>query len=129
MFLPVSLYLEAGVKIRIDRGAAYRLPYKRCFTNTCIAADLADPKLLKEMETGQKLLLEMVDTSVLTVSTFLPLNQLPRFGAGLRRRRLSRSSTSEALLVLYERPTIYARPADAFATGSIRDFAANGFVR
>ena len=52
MFLPVSLYLEAGVKIRIDRGAAYRLAYKWCFTNTCIAADLADPKLLKEMETG-----------------------------------------------------------------------------
>ena len=46
-----------------------------CLTNTCIAANVADPKLLKEMETGQKLRLEVVDSSVLTVSTSLPLNQ------------------------------------------------------
>jgi invasion protein IalB len=75
LFLPVGLYLQAGVKITIDQGTAYRIPYMWCFTNTCIAADVADPKLLEEMETGEKLLLEMVDTSVLTVSTSLPLNQ------------------------------------------------------
>jgi invasion protein IalB len=75
MFLPVGLYLQAGVKITIDQGTAYRIPYMWCLTNTCIAADVADPKLLKEMETGQKLLLEVVDSSVLTVSTSLPLNQ------------------------------------------------------
>ena len=75
LFLPVGLYLQAGVKITIDQGAAYRIPYVWCLTNTCIAADLADPRLLKEMETGQKLLLEVVDSSVLTVSTSLPLNQ------------------------------------------------------
>ena len=61
MFLPVGLYLQAGVKITIDQGAAYRFPYVWCLTNTCIAADLADPKLIKEMETGQKLQLEVVD--------------------------------------------------------------------
>ena len=64
LFLPVGLYLQAGVKITIDQGTAYRIPYMWCFTNTCIAADVADPKLLKEMETGQNLLLEVVDTSV-----------------------------------------------------------------
>jgi hypothetical protein len=37
----------------IDQGAAYRIPYVWCLTNTCIAADLADPRLLKEMETGK----------------------------------------------------------------------------
>jgi invasion protein IalB len=73
--LPVGLYLQAGVKITIDQGAAYRIPYVWCLTNTCIAADLADPRLLKEMESGQKLLLEVVDSSVLMVSTSLPLNQ------------------------------------------------------
>jgi hypothetical protein len=36
---------------------------------------VADPGLLKELETGQRLLLEVVDSSVLTVSTSLPLNQ------------------------------------------------------
>jgi invasion protein IalB len=75
MFLPVGLYLQAGVKITIDQGAPYRLPYVWCLTNTCIAADLADPKLIKEMETGQKLQLEVVDSSVLTVTTALPVNQ------------------------------------------------------
>ena len=75
LFVPVELYLKAGVKITIDQGASYRIPYMWCFTNTCIAADAADPTLLHEMETGQKLLLEVVDTSVLTVSTSLPLEQ------------------------------------------------------
>ena len=83
LFLPVGLYLQAGVRITIDHGAAYRIPYVWCLTNTCIAADLADPALLKEMETGQKLLLEVVDSSVLTVSTSLPLNQFATVRQGI----------------------------------------------
>ena len=75
LFLPVGLYLQAGVKLTIDQGTAWRIPYVWCLTNTCIAADVADPKLLKEMETGQKLLLEIVDSSVQSVSTSLPINQ------------------------------------------------------
>jgi invasion protein IalB len=75
MFVPVGLYLQAGVRITIDQGATYRFPYVWCLTNSCIAADLADPKLIKEMETGQKLQLEVVDSAVLTVTTTLPVNQ------------------------------------------------------
>lgn len=75
LFLPVGLYLQAGVRITIDKGATYRIPYVWCLTNTCIAADLADPNLLRDMETGQTLVLEVADFSVLTVSTSLPLNQ------------------------------------------------------
>jgi invasion protein IalB len=75
LFLPVGLYLQAGVKITVDKGTPYQIPYVWCLTNTCIAADLADPKLLKELETGNSLLLEVVDSSVLTVSTSLPLGQ------------------------------------------------------
>jgi invasion protein IalB len=75
MFLPVGLYLQAGVKLTIDQGAAYRIPYVWCLTNTCIAADRAEPGLLREMEAGKKLRLEVVDSSVITVSTSLPLDQ------------------------------------------------------
>jgi invasion protein IalB len=75
MFLPVGMYLPAGVKITIDQAASHGFPYVWCLTNTCIAADVADPKLIKDMETGQKLLLEVVDSSVMTVSTSLPLDQ------------------------------------------------------
>ena len=63
------------MKLTLDQGATYRIPYVWCLTNTCIAADLAEPRLLNEMETGQKLLLEVVDSSVIAVSTSLPLNQ------------------------------------------------------
>ena len=75
LFLPVGLFLQAGAKLTVDQGTPYRIPYVWCLTNTCIAADLADPRLIKEMEAGQKLLLEVVDSSVLTVSTSLSLER------------------------------------------------------
>ena len=75
LFLPIGLYLPSGVKITIYQGTAHRIPYVWCLTNTCIAADLADPGLIKEMESGQKLVLEVVDSGLLTVSTSPPLNQ------------------------------------------------------
>jgi invasion protein IalB len=75
LFLPVGLYLQAGVKITVDQGTPYLIPYVWCLTNTCIAADRVDSKLMKEIESGQKLLLEIVDSNVLTVSTSVPLGQ------------------------------------------------------
>jgi invasion protein IalB len=75
LFLPVGLYLQAGVKISVDQGTPYLIPYVWCLTNTCIAADRVDSKLMKEIESGQKLLLEIVDSNVLTVSTSVPLGQ------------------------------------------------------
>jgi invasion protein IalB len=75
LFLPVGLYLPAGVKISIDQGPPYRIPYVWCLTNSCIAADVADPKLIQSMEAGQTLSLEVVDSNVLTVSTILPLGR------------------------------------------------------
>jgi invasion protein IalB len=75
MFLPVGLYLQAGVKLAVDQGTAYRVPYVWCLTNTCIAADVAAPALIGEMEGGQKLSLEVVDSSVLAVTTLLPLEK------------------------------------------------------
>ena len=81
-FLPVGLYLQAGVKLTIDQGGPYRIPYVWCLTNTCIAADLADPKAIREMESGQTLLLEVVDSNVLAITTSLPLNQFAAIHQG-----------------------------------------------
>jgi invasion protein IalB len=75
IFLPIGLYLQAGVKLTIDQGNPYRVPYVWCLTNTCIAADLADPKAIREMETGQTLLLEVLDSNILAITTSLPLDQ------------------------------------------------------
>jgi invasion protein IalB len=75
LFLPVGLYLQAGAKLTVDQGKQHRIPYVWCLTNTCIAADAADPDLIREMNAGKKLVLEVVDSNVLAVSTTLPLDQ------------------------------------------------------
>jgi invasion protein IalB len=73
LFLPVGMYLPAGVKLTVDQGKPHQVPYVWCLTNTCIAADVADAALIDEMAKGQNLQLEVVDSSVLSVSTTLPL--------------------------------------------------------
>ena len=75
IFLPVGLYLQAGVKLTVDKDSPYRVPYVWCLTNACIAADLADPKTISEMESGKTLVLEVVDSGLLTLTTSLPLDQ------------------------------------------------------
>jgi len=86
LFLPVGLYLQAGVKLTVDQGKPHQIPYVWCLTNTCIAANVADAALIREMEKGQKLQLDVVDSSVQSVSTTLPLGQFAsvRQGAAVR---------------------------------------------
>lgn len=74
LFLPVGLYLQAGASLSVDQGKPFQIPYVWCLTNTCIAGDRADPELIRQMETGQQLKLEVADTNLLSVSTLLPLN-------------------------------------------------------
>src|ERR1700753_458762 len=75
LFVPVGMYLQAGTKLTVDQGKPHQIPYVWCMTNACIAGSVADPKLIGEMEKGEKLLLEVVDSSVQSVGTTLPLNQ------------------------------------------------------
>jgi invasion protein IalB len=75
LFLPVGLYLQTPVKLTVDQGKAFSVPYVWCMTNTCIAGNAADPQLISDMEKGDKLVLEVVDSSVQSVSTTLPLGQ------------------------------------------------------
>ena len=75
LFLPVGLYMKPGAKLTVDKGTAHKIPYTWCLTNTCIAADLASPALLREMDNGKNLTVEVVDTNLLAVTTSLPLQQ------------------------------------------------------
>ncbi|GIQ77747.1 invasion-associated locus B family protein [Bradyrhizobium sp. RD5-C2] len=75
LFLPVGMYLQAGVKLSVDQMEVHRLPYTWCVTNMCIAANVADPKLLEEMDGGKSLSIVTVDTSILTVTTSVPLDR------------------------------------------------------
>jgi len=75
LFLPIGLFVPAGVKLTVDKGSSYTIPFKFCLTNTCIAGDVAKPALLREMESGKSLTVEVVDTNMLAVTTSLPIAQ------------------------------------------------------
>jgi invasion protein IalB len=75
IFLPVGLYLQAGVKLTIDEEAAVRIPYSWCLTNICVAGNLLAPRLVRSMESGHKLTLEVLDSNLLTVATAVSLDQ------------------------------------------------------
>ena len=75
IFVPVGMYLQAPAKLKVDAGASHRVPYNWCLSNACIAGDVAAAKLVKEMETGKTLTLEVVDSNLLSLSTALPLAQ------------------------------------------------------
>jgi invasion protein IalB len=75
VFVPVGMYLQHPAKLSVDKGSAYRLPYSWCLTNVCVAADTAEPRMIKDMESGRLLTLEVVDSNLLSLTTSLPLAQ------------------------------------------------------
>ena len=75
LFVPQGLNLQMGVKATVDQGAPTTVQYNWCLTNICIAADLANPKLIGEMESGQILKIEQVDLNSSTAVMNVPLNQ------------------------------------------------------
>ena len=86
LFLPVGLYLPAGARLTVDQGKPFQIPFVWCLSNTCIAGDRANPALIRQMEMGQQLKLEVADTNLLSVSTMLPLSQF----ASVRKAAASR---------------------------------------
>src|SRR5712672_261090 len=70
---PLGMYLPKPVKLTVDQGEPHSVPYTWCLTNACIAGTVADSKMVKEMASGQTLRLEFVDSSLLTLTTSLPL--------------------------------------------------------
>jgi len=91
LFLPVGLYLQSGVRLTVDQGKPFHIPYVWCLTNACIAGDRANPELLRQMGSGKQLKLEVSDTNLLSVSTLLPLTQF----ASVRKGAPARSFTQD----------------------------------
>jgi len=75
LFLPVGLFVPAGARLAVDNGTANKVPFTWCLTNTCIAGEPAEPGLLRDMESGRNLTVEVVDTNMLVVTTSLPLDR------------------------------------------------------
>lgn len=82
IYLPVGLYLQPGVKLTVDGGPPFWVPYVWCLTNACVAAALAEPELIREMESGRLLTLEVVDANILTVASSMPLDQFATVRSG-----------------------------------------------
>ena len=82
VFCPVGMYLPKPAKVTIDQGKPHDVPYTWCLTNACIAGAAADPAMVQEMSSGQMLRLEFVDSSLLSVSTSLPLGQFASIHKG-----------------------------------------------
>ena len=75
VFVPVGMYLQHPAGLTVDQGSSQRLPYSWCLTNVCVAADVVEPWMITNMETGKMLTLEVVDSSLLSLMTSLPLAQ------------------------------------------------------
>ena len=75
VFCPVGIYLPKPAKLTIDQGEPHSVAYTWCLTNACIAGTAVEPKMVSEMASGQTLRLEFVDSSLLTLTTSLPLGR------------------------------------------------------
>jgi invasion protein IalB len=82
VFSPVGMYLPDPVKLTIDQGKPYGVPYTWCLTNACIAGNVADSNLVQEMSSGQMMRLEFVDSNLLSLTTSLPLGQFASIHKG-----------------------------------------------
>ncbi|PSO31323.1 invasion associated locus B family protein [Bradyrhizobium sp. MOS002] len=74
MLLPHGMYLRADVALRVDQGEPLRIPFDWCFANACVAAGPASPRFISELRSGRILTVEMVDSSLLTISAALSLD-------------------------------------------------------
>jgi invasion protein IalB len=76
ILLPVGLYLQSGVKLKVDTGAReVSVPYNWCFSNLCVAGAPAPRELIKALEKSQTLSVEVVDTNLVTLTATIPLGQ------------------------------------------------------
>jgi invasion protein IalB len=73
IFVPAGNFLQAGVRLTVDKGAPMQVPYTICVANGCVAATVPEPTFLRELETGKVLSLEVVNSNVVTVIASLSL--------------------------------------------------------
>jgi invasion protein IalB len=78
IFVPTGFYLPPGIKLTIDGGAPVQIPYVICLSNACVAGNVADPRFVRDLDAGQKLVLEAVNSNILTVAASLPLNEFAK---------------------------------------------------
>ena len=95
VFSPVGMYLPKPARLTIDQGEPHSVPYTWGLTNACIAGAVADPKIIKEMASGQTLRLEFVDLSLLDAHDVAAAWSVRGVHNGAPSQRLNRTSMNE----------------------------------
>jgi invasion protein IalB len=75
-------FLQPGIKLTVDQGSPMQIPYVICLTNACVAGSLANASLIRDLEKGQMLALETVNSNVLGVTNSLPLKDFAEVRQG-----------------------------------------------
>jgi invasion protein IalB len=75
IFVPPGSFLQPGIKLTVDRGSTMQIPYVICLTNGCVAGSVANASLVHDLESGQVLTLETVNSNVVGVTNSLPLKE------------------------------------------------------
>jgi invasion protein IalB len=75
IFVPPGSFLQPGIKLTVDQGPPMQIPYVICLANGCVAGSVATASLIHDLETGQMLVLETVNSNVVGVTNSLPLKE------------------------------------------------------
>ena len=81
-FVTPGLFLQPGIKLTVDQGSPMQIPYVICLTNGCVAGSVANAGLIHDLESGQMLVLETVNSNVVGVTTSLPLKEFAEVHQG-----------------------------------------------
>ena len=82
IFVPPGSFLQPGIKLTVDQGSPMQIPYVICLTNGCVAGSVANDRLIRDLESGQMLALETVNSNVVGVTNSLPLNEFAKVHQG-----------------------------------------------
>ena len=82
IFVTPGSFLQPGVKLTVDQGSPMQIPYVICLTNGCVAGSVANAGFIHDLERGQMLTLETVNSNVLGVTNSLPLKDFAEVRQG-----------------------------------------------
>jgi invasion protein IalB len=82
IFVPPGSFLQPGVKLAVDHGPPVQIPYVMCLTNVCVAASVANADVIHDLETGQTLSLETVNSNVMGMTNSLSLKDFAKARQG-----------------------------------------------
>ena len=82
IFMPPGSFLQPGIKLTVDQNSPVQIPYVICLTNGCVAGSVATASLIHDLESGQMLALETVNSNVVGVTNSLPLNEFAKVHQG-----------------------------------------------